>query len=315
MRRWLAAAALAGGTLFALPAQAQKAGEWVELAPMPTLRSELAAAVSGGRIYVAGGLTDEGGLVDFEVFDIATGTWEKLTRLPQRRHHTAMTAAGGKIYVTGGYMSSFSEGLRDLRVYDPETKIWRRLASPPRSRAAHSMVANRGKLYVVGGLTSDPHSLWSYDPETNVWTDNLARMPTAREHATAVALFGRVYVIGGRWSRVNLSTVEIYDPATNHWSRGAPMPAPAGGLTSAVVNGRIHVTGGEDLESPTTYSGHYSYDPRTDTWETLPPLPTARHGLASAGVDGVFYVIGGATLAGGGTYTSLSNLVEAYRGE
>ena len=293
----------------------QKAGEWATLPPMPTMRSEISAAVVDGRIYVGGGLTDEGGLAEFEVFDIATGVWTELTDLPQRRHHAAMAAVGGKVYVSGGYMSSFNEGLRDLRAYDPEAGTWRRVASPPQARVAHAMAAVGGRLYVVGGLTADPHSLWSYDPAADAWTEGLARMPTAREHVAAVGFGTRLYVIGGRWSRVNLSVLEIYDTVTNTWSRGTPMPSPAGGLTAAAVGGRIHVTGGEDLYSSNTYGNHYAYDPATDTWEVLPPLPTPRHGLASAGIDGVFYVIGGATLAGGGTYTSLSDLVEAYRAE
>ena len=313
--RWLALVALVCIPFFVLPAQAQKAGAWAAMPPMPTLRSELAAAASDGRIYVAGGLAEKGGLNTFEVFDIATRTWETLKQLPQRRHHTAMAAVDGRIYVTGGYMGSGSEGLRDLRVYEPETNQWRRRASPPRSRVAHSMAAIQGKLYVVGGITRDPHSVWSYDPLTNTWRDNLSRIPTMREHATAVAVSGKLYVIGGRWSQVNLSVVEVYDPRTNQWSRAASIPAPMGGLTSAVVNGRIHVTGGDDVKSTTPYAGHYAYNPRTDTWETLPSLPTARHGLTSVGVDGVFYVIGGSTVAGADTRNNLSNLVEAYRVE
>ncbi len=304
---------LACGFQFTNHAYSQNIEKWIELSPMPTPRSELSATASEGFIYVGGGLNEVGGLDAFEIYDIENDLWSSAKKLPQRRHHTAMASIGNFVYITGGYLTGFDQGLEDLRRYDIETNKWKRLANAPSVRVAHSMVSSLGRLYVVGGLSSDPHSVWSYNPTSDSWNKNLQRMPTAREHATAVTLGRKIYVIGGRWSQVNLSIVEIYDPITNTWSRGSPMPTPSSGLTAAVVNGKIHVTGGEDLDSSLTFSSHYAYDPETNSWETLPPLPVGRHGLASAGVNGVFYVIGGSTLAGRGTYSSLTNYIHQYK--
>jgi hypothetical protein len=41
-------------------------------------------------------------------------------------------------------------------------------------------------------------------------------------------------------------------------------------------------------------------------------MPTARHGLGSGVANGRWYVIGGGLLSGGGTFSSLTNIVEAF---
>src|SRR5436309_14633296 len=41
-----------------------------------------------------------------------------------------------------------------------------------------------------------------------------------------------------------VSTVEVYDPATNTWSAAAPMPTARSSLTAATVKGKIYAIGG-----------------------------------------------------------------------
>jgi N-acetylneuraminic acid mutarotase len=61
---------------------------------------------------------------------------------------------------------------------------------------------------------------------------------------------GRIYAIGGTRS-ISLSgttpmpTVEVYDTATDRWSRKADMPTPRYALAVAVVNGKIYAIGGQ----------------------------------------------------------------------
>ena len=63
---------LACALQFTNHAYSQNIEKWIELSPMPTPRSELAATVSEGFIYVAGGLNEVGGLDAFEIYDIDT---------------------------------------------------------------------------------------------------------------------------------------------------------------------------------------------------------------------------------------------------
>jgi hypothetical protein len=48
-----------------------------------------------------------------------------------------------------------------------------------------------------------------------------------------------------RMAGAGLAALEIYDPATDRWTVGTPMPAPTHGLVGgAFVGGRIYLSGG-----------------------------------------------------------------------
>ena len=287
---------------------------WSVAAPMPLARSELSAAVAGGRLYVAGGIAQLGASPAFQIYDPATNSWRSLAPLPEPRHHFGMAALDGRIYVSGGYADlPFGDPRRETWAYDIAADRWVPTADLPAGRAAHAMVALGDNLYVVGGVGDEPESLFLYDRGLDAWRRLPTALPTPREHLTAVALAGRLHVIGGRWSgQGNLATLEIYEPATNSWSRGPDMPMARGGLTAAVLDGLIHVTGGEDLDSGETFAAHEVFDPATGGWTNAPPLPTSRHGLASGEIGGRWYVVGGGEHAGAMTFISLSDKVDVF---
>ena len=70
-------------------------------------------------------------------------------------------------------------------------------------------------------------------------------MPTARQSPAAAVINGKLYVVGGRNSAgAYVSTVEVYDPATNAWSSKTSMPTPRTGLGVIAVNGLLYAVGG-----------------------------------------------------------------------
>ena len=79
---------------------------WCELAPIPTARGGIAAAVLNGRIVVVGGegnAADPNGVFSqVEAFDPATNRWSILTPLPVGRHGTGAAAVGDVLYLPGG---------------------------------------------------------------------------------------------------------------------------------------------------------------------------------------------------------------------
>src|SRR5689334_10448069 len=79
----LAIIALAPGSI--VQAGRRWAGHWEARAPMPTARTEVAAAVLDGLIYVVGGQVDGGnGITDaVEVYDAGTDTWHVAAPLPE----------------------------------------------------------------------------------------------------------------------------------------------------------------------------------------------------------------------------------------
>ena len=111
----------------------------------------------------------------------------------------------------------------------------------------------KDKIYAIGGLTHGfvaVSAVEAYDPATDTWTKK-ANMPTARGTFTA-EVNGKIYAIGGGVPRVNLqqnlllSTVEIYFPETDTWTKGTNLPTAKDGFSTSVVNGVIYVIGGTD---------------------------------------------------------------------
>jgi N-acetylneuraminic acid mutarotase len=284
-------------------------GTWSEAAPMPKPISEAATATTLGRIYVAGGIEPVPYPVyysssrTFQIYDVAAHRWRLGPDLPQERDHLALAGLEGKIYLTGGGRWGLGGGSFDeLWVYDPATDAWSTRARMPAKRHAHAMVALDGRLYVVGGVIFPPEragELWVYDPRTDRWTVAPTKLPTLREHVTAVAAAGKIYVIGGRWQG-NVAALESYDPTTNRWQHLPDMPSARSGLTSGAIRNEIHVTGGEDPNSNRAFPEHEVFNLRSGTWSRFPDLPLPRHGVGSAVVDGRWYVTGGSQTPGTG---------------
>jgi N-acetylneuraminic acid mutarotase len=123
----------------------------------------------------------------------------------------------------------------------------------------------------------------------------------AREHVSAVALASKIYALGGRWSGTGeLTSVEIYDPATDTWTMGTPMQIARAGFGAAVVGGKIVVVGGEVLSGNNrALTSVEIYDPVSDSWSDGPVLPVGLHGVPAIGIEDTLYLIGGSDAAGG----------------
>jgi hypothetical protein len=111
---------------------------------------------------------------------------------------------------------------------------WTSKTPMPSSRYGHHATVLDGRIYVLGGEHVDPTSSPTgavdiYDPATDKWTPGKA-MPTARGFFGTATVAGRIYAIGGSPNMglrdPAIGTVEIYNPTTNSWSRGAEMPTP-----------------------------------------------------------------------------------------
>jgi hypothetical protein len=66
-------------------------------------------------------------------------------------------------------------------------------------------------------------------------------MPSARTEVAVAEVGGRIYVIGGFRGEREL---EIYDPSTDRWSRGALIPRPLHHAAAVGLNDKLYVIGG-----------------------------------------------------------------------
>jgi N-acetylneuraminic acid mutarotase len=136
--------------------------------------------------------------------------------------------------------------------------------------------------------------------------ENRAPMPTARYGAAAGVIDGKLYVAGGWNGASNLTTLEVYDPATDTWTTKAPMPTARNDVGGAVIDGKFYVVGGGT--SNQKYSNLEVYDPATDTWTTKAPMAAPRSSPAVGVIDGKLYVAGGCQ----GWCAPVTNVVEVY---
>ena len=79
-----------------------KTDTWKSLAPMPTARGGIAAAVINGNIYVFGGEAPEKTFNNNEKYNTATNTWTDDIPMPTPRHGLTAIALNNNIYVIGG---------------------------------------------------------------------------------------------------------------------------------------------------------------------------------------------------------------------
>src|SRR5215211_6004395 len=246
---------------------------WRRLAPVPSERTEVAAAAVGRRIWVLGGYATDGATVaTAEVYDTATDSWSRGPDLPVAVNHAMAATLDGVLYVAGG-----NDGRRpsdQLARLDGDR--WRRLAPLPRGRQAGGLVALDGRLYLVGGVVEGGLAADTqvYDPAADRWS-SAPGLPTPREHLGAAASGGRVYVVGGRVGGAgnNLAAAEVFDPGGGRWASVAELPTPRGGLAATAA------AGGPCPRSPppATASGWWPSATSSTCWPAVPgPACTPR---------------------------------------
>ena len=295
------------------------AGEWGRRAPLQEPNSEISVAELNGKIYVVGGYpSDRVTVPTVQVYDAAQDRWKLTTPLPVPLNHTMAASVNGKLYVIGGQTIAQSDSsfVDSVYEYDPATQRWTSRAPMPTQRSAGGAVVVGGKIYVAGGRPPRGRDFAVYDPRANSWTP-LPDLPTQRNHLAAVAIEGKVFVAGGRFGggvqSETTDVVEIFDPATNTWTPGAPMLIPRGGINGVVAAGCLHVFGGEGNRNDPNgmFSDHDLYDPITKTWTRLDPMPVPVHGVTGAVfLNNLIYLPGGGTARGG---TSGSTIHQVYR--
>ncbi|WP_165220104.1 kelch repeat-containing protein [Aquisphaera insulae] len=270
-------------------------GVWSSLSTFDNYLYYLAAAQSGGKIYIIGGYS--GGILStVQSYDPATQTLSTVAPLPIAIYdHAATTGPDGTVYVLGGDSDSGSY-LDTAYTYNPATDTWTQVASLPTGRDYLSAATGPdGKIYAIGGHTSLGYTteVDAYDPGTGTWTQ-VAPLPVATAYAAATTgPDGRIYLIAGYTSSGNTSSVYAYDTATDTWTQVADLPLANAYLSAATASdGTIYAIGGYDDEG--YVSAVYSYDVATDTWSQAASLADGNYSSGAAtGPDGQVYLIGG----------------------
>ena len=137
-----------------------------------------------------------------------------------------------------------------------------------------------------------------------------------RYRFAAAPLDGKVYVIGGMAifegptaeRHLPSTSVDVYDPTTNKWSKAAPNKTPRSDACAAAVGEKLYLVGGWTTDYSDTLGSVEVYDPKSNSWSLLASNMTIPRGdceCAAVG-DRYLYVVGGVDNNG------FTNAVEAY---
>ena len=259
--------------------------------------------------------------------------WEQITELPILRIGHVPAAAGGKIYVIGGFdhhenLDGQAPALSTVDVYDTQTNTWQTAANMPTPRVTPQVAVFSNEIYVFGGYDRKgprgtlryKKSVEMYHTGTDTWNKK-RDMPTLRNGFMTAVVDGKIYVIGGSIHDKKLGRdvatglVEVYDPLTNRWEKGADMPTERGWTDAVVVDGKIYALGGYNwrwgLLGDQFVKSIEEYNPKTDQWRELPDMPMFKFGFSTVVVDNEIYTIGGSNPRGGNKTTRIDD-VDVY---
>lgn len=188
------------------------------------------------------------------------------------------------------------------------TPRWTTAAPPTLARQEIYPEVLDGRIYVAGGLLT-PNTGYSahfeaYEPGADRW-QRLATLPEARHHIALAAAGGLIHAVGGfsggfpNWRAQ--ATTHVYDPATDRWREGVPLPYASAEGVFAGIGGRLYLVGGRvrEHEAARHFNEHadtalgLAFDPARGRWSQIAPAPTARNSAAAAVIEGRLFVVGG----------------------
>ncbi|MEM7308746.1 MAG: DUF3386 family protein [Planctomycetota bacterium] len=275
------------------------------------------------RLLALGGTSAIGGrttmVESFPVGGIGTGPREVRWSVDfggRAKHSQALVLDGSLLYAFGGNASrsahDFSEAafVDEAFVFDIARRSAEALPSMPRAVQSGAAIrltrtSEHENLVVAGGMGFEDgafgsfDSLYSFDPETEEWTELDARLPDAR------AMFRGAYYDDAAWffGGSEAGHGRGLSPGILHWwgdesdvvaLPGVAVPTPRRSFAGALVGDRYYMIGG--LAAGTTIAEGmdvFSFPDRT--WEQVPGPYVARVFPSAAVIGGKIYLFGGFT--------------------
>ena len=266
----------------------------------PLALTEVAAAVHGGLVWIAGGLAADGRATDrVFVLDPETGDWSDGPAVPETIHHAALVSDGQALWLLGGYVGDgFDRPTDAVRTLTPgpADAAWRTAAPLPEPRSAGAAAWDGTRIVYAGGVGPGVVSELVFVGGAAGF-EPVARLSEAREHLAAASDgAGRTWFLGGRRGGLegNLGRVDLVEGET--LTTVGDVPTPRGGVAA------FHwpslgpcLVGGE---SPDGTNPQVECIAADGTSTVLPSLAFPRHGLGAVVVDGIAYVLLGGPVPG-----------------
>ncbi|KAI9217533.1 hypothetical protein BC828DRAFT_254761 [Blastocladiella britannica] len=214
----------------------------------PTARTNVAHATVGSSMYVYGGVTPVGAVLDdLWALDMVDGTWTDIkplpsssttmTRPPSLQHATLVATNGTKLVLYGG-TDAFGTQRNDLYVFSPTDRTWTlqtpsTLGSgpPPPVERMRGISVDWRRVIFTGGLGSNGgalNSTWVWKMDENAWSTNAYGPLPSSLHSHALVGFN-----------------QSANPNACAWTiPGLSLCTPATNITLLAISGATGIPGG-----------------------------------------------------------------------
>jgi endoglucanase len=285
------------GLALAPSVRADPWGSWSPLPSMTTPRYRAAAAaLSDGRVLVAGGIDGTGNATaSAEIYDPTTNAWSAAASMDDARAFAAAAPlSGDRVLVAGGEVDGSASA--STEIYDAETNTWSPAA--PMEAAVEGPAAAAlpdGTVWVAGGSGAGDAEI--YDPVADAWSPATSISP--RVGAAAASLGGGDVLLAGGSDPADqepVATAEVDSPDTNYESVVGSLEQPTDEPAAASIGGgQVLMAGGSAYESyPWGSANAEIYDAATQRWGDVVSMQTPRYGAVAAPLpDGQVLVAGG----------------------
>lgn len=218
--------------------------------------------------------------------------WRPEASLPGGGHWSGSAVLGTKLYIVGG--AGVGRGANEIDSYDSVANTWSKATTTADLGFLLRAVAVSGRVYIFktnfytsGGFIYDPAAKSLLPIVTDPPPPSLEWTSEAAVHA------GKVYFFGG--SGTGMKRTWEFNPATSTFTQKADLPTGGYASSTAVLNGKIYVIGGNFRNDKIDI-----YDPSSNTWAaTLTFAPLQLFGWETAAPLGKRIVI---AAPGGNTF-------------
>jgi len=265
--------------------------------PLWTIGSAVATARSGPLALLGSKVLSVGGSSGVaQLYDPATAAWASAGTLTATDDLSARVAydATHALFIGG------SGAPKQVQRFDLATSTWSAVGSLSVARndcaLRFATPLAGGKVLVAGGTTSNVTELWNGSSWVEAGTGG--KLAVGRGCAAVVTLAsGRAMLVGGSNGAGPLRSADVYDPATDTWTKTGDMNVPRWFHTAtALPDGGVMAVGGQGGPgNPEVWS------PTTGTWTVVAKAAYTRGDGTSA-----VTLPGGRVLTFGGDGTSPS---------